>query len=60
MNAKQPLKDVFLVEQKAASFMIRHPDYLEGVRAQILEKDHRPQWNPGTIEKVEDFNSIFG
>jgi enoyl-CoA hydratase/carnithine racemase len=53
MNAKQPLKDVFLVEQKAASFMIRHPDYLEGVRAQILEKDHRPQWNPGTIEDTQ-------
>jgi enoyl-CoA hydratase/carnithine racemase len=52
LNKKRPLKEGFQIEQKAAAFMIRHPDYLEGVRAQILEKDHRPRWNPDTIEKV--------
>jgi enoyl-CoA hydratase/carnithine racemase len=53
-NATRPLKEAFQVEQKAAAFMIRHPDYLEGVGAQVLRKDHRPQWRPTKIEDVVD------
>jgi len=60
LNKKRSVKEVFRIEQKAAAFMIRHPDYLEGIRAQVLEKDHRPQWNPVTIEAVEEFGSVFG
>jgi enoyl-CoA hydratase len=58
-NATRPLKEVFQVEHKAAAFMIRHPDYREGIRAQILEKDHRPRWNPKTMEQVGDFIGPF-
>jgi enoyl-CoA hydratase len=28
------------------------PDFIEGVRAQIVEKDHTPRWNPRSIEQV--------
>ena len=51
-NEGQPLEEVFAVEAKAAHFMIRHPDYLEGIRAHILEKDDHPRWQPSTIEEV--------
>ena len=54
-NKKRPLKEVFQAEQKAAAFMIRHPDYLEGVRAQIIQKDHRPKWQPMTRDAISVF-----
>ena len=59
LNEGRPLQEVFQLELTAASFMIRHPDYLEGVRAQIIEKDHRPQWKPEKIEEVEDLSKIL-
>lgn len=51
-NQGRPLEEVFAAETRAAQFMIRHPDYLEGIRARILEKDDQPRWTPATIEEV--------
>lgn len=53
------LPEVFERDRKAASFMIRHADYLEGVRAQILDKDHTPQWHPKTYHDVGPIERIF-
>jgi enoyl-CoA hydratase/carnithine racemase len=58
LNQGRPLKEVFQAEQRAASFMIRHPDYLEGVRAQVIEKDRHPNWTPRGIDEVEDLLKI--
>lgn len=51
-NEGHPLEEVFATEAGAARFMIRHPDYLEGIRARILDKDDRPHWQPATIEEI--------
>ncbi len=51
-NEGRPLEEVFAVEEKAAHFIIRHPDYLEGIRAHILDKDDQPRWQPPTIDEV--------
>ncbi len=51
-NEGRPLEEVFAAEEKAAHFMIRHPDYLEGIRAHILDKDDQPRWQPSTIDEV--------
>jgi enoyl-CoA hydratase/carnithine racemase len=59
LNEGRPLEDVFDTELKAARFMIRHPDYLEGVRARIFDKDNQPHWNPPNIEDVEDVGKAF-
>ena len=48
----RPLAEVFAGEAKAAAWIIRQPDYLEGIRARILDKDHQPQWQPATLEEV--------
>lgn len=36
-------------------------DFIEGVRALIIDKDHSPKWNPTTAEEVSDewINAIF-
>ena len=58
LNKGRPLETVFQAERRAAAFMIRHPDYLEGVRAQVIKKDHHPNWTPRGVDEVEDLLKI--
>jgi enoyl-CoA hydratase len=30
-----------------------HPDFAEGVRAMVVDKDRKPRWSPGRIEEVK-------
>lgn len=51
-NEGRPIKSVFRADLRAARFMIGHPDYLEGVRAQLVDGNNHPVWQPDLIEKV--------
>jgi enoyl-CoA hydratase/carnithine racemase len=51
-NERLPLAEVFNAELKAARFIARHPDYTEGVRARLIDKDDAPRWQPDKIEQV--------
>ena len=51
-NEGLPLEMVFAAETKATRFIISHPDYREGVRARLLDKDNLPKWQPDSFEKV--------
>jgi len=53
-NEHLPLEDVFQAELSAARFILNHPDYVEGVRARLVDKDDDPRWHPDKIEAVED------
>jgi enoyl-CoA hydratase/carnithine racemase len=55
-NETQPLEKVFLADLKAARFIVAHPDYVEGVRARLVDKDDEPQWQPSSIEEVGDLD----
>ncbi len=52
-NEGQPLVQVLAAEARAAAFIVRHPDYLEGIRARLLDRDDQPRWTPATIDALE-------
>ncbi|MDP3906691.1 enoyl-CoA hydratase/isomerase family protein [Novosphingobium sp.] len=49
------------MEYRIASRVLTLPDFAEGVRAVIVDKDNAPQWNPATPEGVTDdlIDNIF-
>jgi len=51
-NEGKDLADVFDTELKAAQFIARHPDYIEGVRARLIDKDDKPRWRPDNLDAV--------
>ena len=57
-NEGRPLEEVFLAEERAAGFMIRRPDYFEGIRARLFEKDDHPRWRPSSLDEVRS-DEIF-
>jgi enoyl-CoA hydratase/carnithine racemase len=46
------LADCFRMEFDLAHHCFAHGDFVEGVRAVIVDKDNAPQWRPGRIEDV--------
>ena len=42
------------MEYRIASRVLTRPDFIEGVRAVIVDKDNAPRWNPPTAEAVSD------
>jgi len=49
------------MEYRIASRVLVRPDFAEGVRAVIVDKDNTPHWNPATAEGVTEdlIDSIF-
>lgn len=49
-------------EYRLACALLQEPDFAEGVRAQLIDKDRRPRWSPSTLEAVTDqhVEAIFG
>jgi enoyl-CoA hydratase len=54
LNRGKPLAEVFANDLKAANFIIRQADYIEGIRARVIEKDNAPVWNPASLGLVGD------
>jgi enoyl-CoA hydratase/carnithine racemase len=48
------LADCFRMELGMAAHCFEHGDFLEGVRAVLIDKDNAPRWRPGRIEDVTD------
>jgi enoyl-CoA hydratase len=44
--------DEMRVEYRIGARVVQRPDFLEGVRAVIVDKDNAPRWAPATLEGV--------
>ncbi len=38
---------------------LRSPDFAEGIRAQVVDKDRNPRWNPARVEDVTGVDEYF-
>ena len=47
-------EDCMRLEYRLARFCMTQPDFYEGVRAVILDKDNAPRWNPATLAEAAD------
>ncbi len=52
-NEGRSIADVLATELKAAKFITRHPDYIEGIRARLVDRDDKPTWKPDRIDLVD-------
>ncbi len=46
------LREVFQAEIQLATRVVRHPEFAEGVRALLIDKDRKPQWQYPTTRDV--------
>ena len=53
--------DIMRMEYRLSAGLIHKPDFLEGVRAFIIDKDNRPRWKPKRLEDVseDEIDAIF-
>jgi enoyl-CoA hydratase len=42
------------MEYRIGSRVVRRHDFIEGVRAVIIDKDNAPNWDPAKLEDVSD------
>ena len=53
-HAMPTFEDEMRQEYAVATRVVQRPDFLEGVRAVIVDKDNAPRWNPVTPNGVSD------
>ncbi len=60
-RALGPLEHVLEQEYRVACAALSHPDLVEGIRAQVIDKDRTPRWSPTTLAEVgdEDVDRFF-
>lgn len=46
--------DCMKMEFRIANRMTGQADFLEGIRAAVIDKDHKPAWQPASLEAVDD------
>ena len=55
------LEDVLVQDYRVSSASARSHDLVEGIRAQIIDKDRNPKWSPPTLAAVSaaDVDAYF-
>lgn len=48
------LADVFRLQWQASIGCCMHPDFAEGVRALLIDKDKQPHWQPPTLDALDE------
>ncbi len=50
----ETLEDVLVQEYRVSSASLKSHDFVEGIRAQIVDKDRNPTWNPPSLAAVTE------
>jgi enoyl-CoA hydratase/carnithine racemase len=60
-GATLSLAGCFAMELDLIQAAFEHPDFVEGIRALMIDKDNRPRWNPPTLAQVKgaDIDRFF-
>ena len=59
-KAPRDIKQIYLREFNVAmNLCLRKSDFVEGVRAVLVDKDNDPRWRPSKLSKVEGIKEIF-
>lgn len=48
----ESVKDVLIQDYRVSSASLRSHDLVEGIRAQLIDKDRNPKWSPATLAAV--------
>lgn len=59
--ALETLKDVLVQDYRVSSASLRSHDLVEGIRAQLIDKDRNPKWSPAQLAAVtaDDVEAYF-
>jgi enoyl-CoA hydratase len=52
-GARRTLDQCLAAELALTRHVTRHPDFAEGVRAMVVDKDRTPRWSPARLEDVD-------
>ena len=47
-------EDCMRLEYRLARYCMTHPDFYEGVRAVIIDKDNQPNWSPASLAEASE------
>ncbi|MEL0105828.1 MAG: enoyl-CoA hydratase/isomerase family protein [Rhodospirillaceae bacterium] len=47
-------RESLILDYRIARHLIERPDFYEGVRAVLIDKDNRPKWDPADLNQVSD------
>jgi enoyl-CoA hydratase len=53
-RALKTFADNMAMEYRIGARVVQRPDFIEGVRAVIIDKDNQPKWSPAHLEDVSD------
>jgi enoyl-CoA hydratase/carnithine racemase len=54
MTVTMTLAEVFQLDYLLATTIVRHPEFAEGVRALLVDKDRQPRWLFDSVDEVPD------
>ncbi|NHN87086.1 enoyl-CoA hydratase/isomerase family protein [Acetobacter conturbans] len=51
--SSRSLDEAFALEMRAVRCLVARPDFAEGVRARVVDKDNAPRWSPSVVAEVD-------